>query len=508
MGHPSGLVILFITESCERFSYYGMRAILALYFIDHFLFKESVAFEIVASYGAMVYFMPVIGGFIADRWLGFRKAVIFGAILLCVGHLLMAFEGSGGTVVNGEVVRDEFALGSTFLAMSFIIVGVGFLKACISNMVGLLYVNDDARRDQGFTIFYFGINLGALLAILACGYLGEAYGWGYGFGLAGIFMLLGLATFMLGRSTLEGVGEPHDPSNLRSRFGGIRKEWLIYVGAIVAVFITAYLLQTRDLIKILLNGVGLIALAGVLIYAHRTCTVEQLRRMWVMMYLIVVSVIFWGLFEQAAHSLKGFASRNLDPTFLGIEFNAGQIEFFNPLFILMLAPVFVSMWALLSRKQADPSRPMKFGIGIIMCGFGYGMFLIGCLTANAEFQVAMVWVVLGFLLITMGELCLSPVGLSMITRYSPVEMVGVMMGIWFLASSVASLFGGFLAQFAAIDEEIGTVLPAVETLAVYENAFAIFTSLGIAVGVGVALSALWLKRFLGDESSPQEITNT
>lgn len=503
LGHPVGLVTLFVTESCERFSYYGMRALLALYLIDHFLFKESVAYEIVASYGAMVYFMPVIGGFVADRWLGFRKAVIFGAILLCAGHVLMAFEGTGGTLVDGEVVRDQFALGTTFLAMSFIIVGVGFLKACISNMVGLLYVDNDSRRDQGFTIFYFGINLGAMVAILLCGYLGQEFGWGYGFGLAGVFMLIGLAAFIFGRGTLKGVGEPRDPADLTSTVLGLRKEWWIYVVGVLAVFLTAYLLQTRDVIKILLNGVGIIALAGVLIYAHRTCTAEQLRRLWVMMYLIVVSVIFWGLFEQAAHSLKGFATRNLDPTFWGVDLNAGQIEFLNPLFILMLSPFFVSMWALLGRWQMEPSRPMKFGIAIILCGIGYGMFLLGCLNANAAFQVAMIWVILGFLLITMGELCLSPVGLSMITRYSPVEMVGVMMGIWFLASSVASLFGGFLAQFAAIDEEVGTVLPAVESLVVYEQAFEIFTVLGIAVGVVVALTAIWLKRFLGEDGVAQ-----
>ena len=500
LGHPRGLFVLFFTESCERFSYYGMRAILVLYLIDHFLFKESVAFEIVASYGAMVYFMPIIGGFVADRWLGFRKAVICGAVLLCIGHLLMAFEGDGSTVVDGEVVRDTLSLNSTFLAMSFIIVGVGFLKACISNMVGMLYVDNDSKRDQGFTIFYFGINLGAMTAILACAWAGQNLGWGYGFGLAGIFMLIGLTVFLVGRGTLMGVGEPRNPLNLASTVFGVRKEWLIYAASVIAILVTAYLLQTRDLTKILLNVVGLVALAGVLIYAHRTCTKQQIQRMWVMLYLIVVSVIFWGLFEQAAHSLKGFASRNLDPAFLGITFNAGQIESFNPAFILIFSPVFVGLWALLSNMRIEPSRPMKFGMGIILCGVGYGMFLLGCMNANAEFQVAMIWVVLGFLFITLGELCLSPVGLSMITRYSPVEMVGVMMGIWFLASSVASIFGGQLAQYAAIDEEIGTVMPAVDSLAIYQNAFTFFTELGIAVGIFVALSALWLKRYLGDET--------
>ncbi len=507
IGHPVGLVVLFFTESCERFSYYGMRAILALYLIDHFLFKESVTYEIVAVYGSLVYFMPVIGGFIADRWLGFKKSVIFGAVLLCVGHALMAFEGTGASVVDGAVVRDQITLSTTFLAMSFIVVGVGFLKACISNMVGLLYEENDAKRDQGFTIFYFGINLGAMLAVLACGWLGQNYGWGWGFGLAGIFMLFGLAVFIIGRGTLKGIGEPHDLVNLHSTVLGIRKEWWIYIGGIAATFFTAYLLQSREYIKILLYSVGLIALLGVLIYAHLNCTKEQLQRLWVMLYLIVVSVIFWGLFEQAAHSLKGFALRNLDPLIFGISFEAAQIESFNPAFILIFSPVFVWLWHILGKLRAEPSRPMKFGIGIILCGVGYGMFLLGCLNANNEFQVAMVWVVLGFLFITLGELCISPVGLSMITRYSPVEMVGVMMGVWFLASSIASLFGGFLSQFAAIDEELGSVMPRSESLLVYEHAFTIFTVLGVCVGIFVALTALWLRRYLGEDASDRGVKN-
>lgn len=501
LGHPRGLVVLFLTEACERFSYYGMRAILVAFLIDHFLFKESAAFEITAAYGAMVYFMPVLGGFVADRWLGFRKAVIYGAVLLCVGHLLMVNEGDGGTLIEGEVTRDEFALGSTFLAMSFIIVGVGFLKACISNMVGQLYGETDPRRDQGFTIFYFGINLGAFAAILLCAYLGTKYGWGYGFGLAGIVMLLGLTVFILGRETLQGVGEPPSIKNLQSSVLGIRKEWLIYAGGVLAVVVTAFLLQRTGVTKWLLNIIGLTALAGVLFYAWRFCSREQLQRIGVMLYLIVVSVLFWGLFEQAATSLKTFAARNLDPNLLGVfTFNANQIESLNPAFILALSPIFVWLWSALSKRRIEPSRPMKFGLGTLLSGIGYGMFLVGCLTTDADFMVNMIWVVLGFFFITTGELCLSPVGLAMITRYSPVEMVGVMMGIWFLASSVGSLFAGALAQIAAIDVLPGQVVAASESLPVYTYAFEVFTIIGLGVGVLVMLSALWLKRFLGEET--------
>ena len=507
LGHPKGLVTLFITESCERFSYYGMRAILVLYLIDHFMFKESVAFEIVASYGAMVYFMPIIGGFVADRYLGFRKAVIFGAVLLCVGHLLMAFEGDPAQVVDGVVQRDEMALTTAYLAMSFIIVGVGFLKACISNMVGQLYTDDESRRDQGFTIFYFGINLGAMSAILLCAYLGQTYGWGYGFGLAGIVMLVGLTVFLTARSTLEGIGEPRKPELLKQRILLIPLEWYIYAGGVLATLITAYLLETRDLTRVLLYGVGSVALVGIVVYALVKCTTAQFLRLCVILYLIVVSVFFWGLFEQAAHSLKGFASRNLDPELWFITFNPGQIEALNPAFILILSPIFVGIWAMLSSRRIEPSHPMKFGIGTVLCGLGFSMFLLGCLSANADHQVAMIWVALGFLLITMGELCLSPVGLSMVTRYSPIEVVGVMMGIWFLASSVGSLFGGWLAQFAAIDTVPGQVVPAADSLAVYTDAFRQFTLIGVVIGGFVILSAFGLSRlnlFQDDPSDEDE----
>ena len=496
LGHPVGLVTLFITESCERFSYYGMRAILFLYLTDHFLFKESSAIEIVASYGAMVYFMPILGGFIADRYLGFRKAVIFGAVLLCIGHLVMAFEGNAARVIDDTIVRDELALTFAYLAMSFIIVGVGFLKACISNMVGQLYGENDPKRDQGFTIFYFGINLGAMSAILLCGWLGQTYGWGYGFGLAGIVMLIGLLVFLRLRWTLEGIGEPNRPAVLKEKVLAIPKEWLIYASGLVAVLATVVLLRSQGIAQYLLYSIGLVALVGVLIYAFKNCTRVQINRLCVMLYLIVVSVFFWGLFEQAAHSLKGFALRNLDPNFLYFSFEASQIESLNPAFILALSPIFVWLWSSLSSRRIEPSQPMKFGIANVLCGVGYAMFLLGCMTTGSDYQVAMIWVILGFLFITMGELCLSPVGLSMVTRFSPVEIVGVMMGIWFLASSVGSLVGGLLGKFAAIDAGPNEVVEAVDSLAVYQNAFGIYTAIGIVVGVLVILSAFKLKNFL------------
>ena len=210
-GHPRGLAILFFAEMWERFSFYGMRGLLVLYLTKHWLFTDGVASGIYASYGAMVYLMPVVGGLVADRYLGFRRAVTWGAALLVLGHIGMAFEGSPATVVDGEVVQDAVALQIFYLSLGLIIVGVGLLKPSISSIVGELYEKADPRRDGAFTLFYMGINLGAVLATLTCGYLGETYGWAYGFGLAGIGMLAGLVTFIRGREHLQGKGEAPDP---------------------------------------------------------------------------------------------------------------------------------------------------------------------------------------------------------------------------------------------------------------------------------------------------------
>ena len=237
LGHPRGLYVLFFTEMWERFSYYGMKALLILYLTKHFMFGDREAGLIYGTYGSLVYAMPVLGGLIADRYLGYRKAVMFGAVLLVCGHFGMAFEGPPAVVTEHGVVRDGFYAQTFYLSLAFIIVGVGFLKANISTIVGQLYGENDPRRDGGFTIFYMGINIGAFTATLACAYLGETYGWRYGFGLAGVGMLTGLLVFQMFRHHLSGYGEPPDPADLnKSVFPGLDQERLIYVIGIIGVF--------------------------------------------------------------------------------------------------------------------------------------------------------------------------------------------------------------------------------------------------------------------------------
>lgn len=500
LGHPAGLFVLFISEACERFSYYGMRALIALYLIEHFIFEDGTAFGVVAAYGSMVYLMPIIGGFLADRYIGFRKAVIFGGILLCCGHLLMAYEGEASQVVNGVVQQDELALDIMFLALSFIIVGVGFLKPSISNMVGQLYLPNDPRRDQGFTLFYMGINLGAISSILICGWLGKTFGWAYGFGLAGVVMLIGLGSFLLGKPLFANAGVPNSLERLSERHLGVRTEIWIYTLCVPFIVISWFLMQYRGVLGSLLGLVSAIAILGIVIYSFvRTERVTR-HRLFAVLYLIVVSVVFWALFEQAGSSIKLFSDRNVDLAFLFWNLSAAQIDFFNPLFVIVLAPLFALFWRFLSKRSLDPSTPHKFAFAILMAGLAFFVMAWGTAVADTDAQVAIIWVIVGFLFITMGELCLSPIGLSMVTRYSAKEILGVLMGVWFLASSVASYLSGKLAQLAAVDYDLGESTVASETLLVYQDAFVTFGLIG--TGAAVALFALcpFVKKLLHVDS--------
>ncbi len=496
LGHPRGLFVLFFAEMWERFSYYGMRALLVLYLAHHFLFDDRFSSGLVATYGSMVYLMPIIGGFIADRYLGFRKAVVAGAILLCFGHALMAFEGTPATLLDGGVVRDDFAVGVLYLALSCIIVGVGFLKPAISNIVGQLYGPDDARRDQGFTIFYMGINLGALSAMLLCGWLGQAYGWGYGFGLAGIGMLAGLATFIGGQRWFSGAGEPPAPSVLRERLGGITREHLIYVGAVVAIAATWWLLQHRAIVGSLLGIVSAAAVVGVVLYSVLRCTRVERDRMFSVLFLTLVSVVFWTLFEQAGTSMTFFTERNVHTDLLGVEMQASQMGFLNPAFVILLAPLFSIAWRVLARQGMEPSTPMKFGLGVVQAGLGFLVLVFGAGYADSAGQVAVAWLVLAYLLHTTGELCLSPVGLSMVTRLSVAKVLGLMMGVWFLSSAAASYLAGLIAGAAAVERAPGAEVDALASLPTYVGAFEVIGYAGVAIGIVVMLVTPLVRRLM------------
>ena len=300
-GHPRGLFVLFFAEMWERFSYYGMRALLIFYLTKHWLFSDEKSSVIYGAYTALVYITPVIGGYLADRYLGQRKAVLFGAVLLTFGHLLMGVEGDGGT--------DSAAISIFWLALAFIIVGSGFLKANISVIVGQLYPRTDPRRDGAYTIFYMGINVGAALGTLVAGWLGETYGWSYGFGAAGIGMLLGLLVFIWGKPLLMGKGEPPNPERLMQSVAGIKFEWLLYLVGLAAVGGIWILIQYQSLVGSILGIAGAILVIYVLYTAVAKLGAEDRDRIFAAMFLIIGSILFWALFEQAGSSAKRLCTR-------------------------------------------------------------------------------------------------------------------------------------------------------------------------------------------------------
>ncbi|MGF1606173.1 MAG: peptide MFS transporter [Rhodothalassiaceae bacterium] len=559
LGHPKGLYVLFLTELWERFSYYGMRALLIFYATQHFLFDDATGSKIYGTYTSLAYLMPLIGGFLADRYLGSKRAVTFGAILLVIGHLGMAVEGSQadqyvefqgeryavltegrgedmqqilqagedryligaapeGMALTGPAAgllpeilptgeyqivseRNGFFVNAFFLSLAFIAMGVGFLKANISTTVGMLYAPGDRRRDSGFTIFYMGINIGSVLATLLCGWLGQTYGWKYGFGLAGIGMLLGLVVFLAGQKYLQGTGEPPKPDVLKQRLAGpLNREWLIYVGAILGIGVLWLLFHFRDLVgwALLIGGIG--AVAGVVVFAVTRLEPKDRDRLLVALVLTAFGTIFWSLFEQAGSSLNLFAQRNTDlpviwlPLIGEFQMQASQTQFFNPGFIVILAIPFSILWTRLARNKREPSTPVKFVLGLVQVGLGFLLLVFGAQFAGPDSQMALFWLAGAYLLHTTGELCLSPVGLSMITKLTVAQVVGLMMGVWFLSIAAANYVAGAVAALTASETVGGQVVDPAASLDAYIAVFQFVGVFAIAAGGVLLLLSPILKR--------------
>lgn len=553
-GHPRGLAVLFFAEMWERFSYYGMRALLVLFLVQHFLMSQDEASATYAAYAALVYLLPIVGGVIADRWLGARKAVTIGALLLVAGHFAMAFEGSGGqqfiTIAGQEyqvetvgrdtdrqqyavsadgvrtpitftteglvrdpalqsslpavtpqdqveqrVVRDLSGEKTVLLAMALIVVGVGFLKANISNVVGALYAQGDPRRDAGFTWFYVGVNLGSLLAKILCGWIGLTYGWAYGFGLAGIGMLLGLIVFQIGQPWLEGkAGPPPEMEGKRGLFG-IPYGALFLIGGIIAVIPTWLLLQRHELVE---KGLTILAPAifiGMLVWTTFFLKGETRSRMAAALILTMFSVLFWMLFEQAGSSLTLMAQNSVHmPGFI----NAAQSNLVNPLMIVLLGPLFAILWQVLAARNAEPSTPLKFSIALVIMGLSFVMLAWATRTQHDElFKIAFVWLALTYVIHTIAELLISPIGLSMITKLSAPKVVGLMMGVWFLSSSLAHALAGLVAGMTSTETVGGVVTNPAQALATYGEVYNMFGWVAVGVGLVLLLASPVLKRMMG-----------
>ena len=495
LGHPKGLFVLFMTEMWERFSFYGMKAILIFYLIKYHLFSDTEGNLIVGSYAAMVYAMPVIGGYLADKYLGFRKAVTYGGIMLVLGHIGMAFEGNAATESTLGIVRDERAIQIFFLSLSLIVLGVGFLKANISSIVGSLYEENDARRDGGFTIFYMGINLGSFLATIICSWLGETYGWSYGFGAAGIGMLLGLVVFVFGSKYFNDKSEPKDPVYLASKVGGITREWWIYILSTLSVVIVWSIIQHHKIVEGMLVFAAVTSLIFILRQLAFSGPVER-DRLIALTILIVFSVVFWALFEQAYTSLNLFAERSLDRNLpLFGEVAAGSFLSLNALFIILFAPVFAWLWVRLNKNNMEPNTAVKFGLAILLVGLGFGALVLGGKAAGTG-KVAAIWLVLAYLLHTFGELCLSPVGLSSVTKLSPARIVGFMMGVWFLATAGAEYVSVLLANLASIDTSGGEITDPVAATAAYMDLFYKLFLTGSIIGILLLVASPLIKKLM------------
>ena len=475
LGHPKGLFVCFATEMWERFSYYGMRALLILYLTKHWEFSDATSYLIYGAYTSLVYIMPVFGGMLADQILGSKKAVTYGAILLVFGHL-------GMTVENSEQIF--------YLSLALIVSGVGFLKPNISTMVGALYEEGDPRRDSGFTIFYMGINIGAFTATLLCGYLGEQVGWAYGFGAAGIGMLFGLMIFLWGQKYLEGLAEPPSKKYLEKVPGmrGITYEYWAYMSGILMVVATWFLVQNSQLVGQLLGGFGVVFIGAWLLYALFRCDSEERDRLIVVGILILFSLIFWALFEQAGSSLNILTDRGVDRVIFGWEVPASMFQSLNAGFIFTIAPLFAMLWIALAKRNMEPSTPIKFSIGIILVGLGFLALVYG-MKSSEGLQTGVLWIILIYLLHTLGELCLSPVGLSSVTKLSPQRIVGFMMGMWFFASAAGNYVAGLIAK-ATASESSGNSSEIFDI--VQKQSFMdVYTDVGLmAIGCGILLAVI------------------
>ena len=494
-GHPKGLFYLFFAELWERFSFYGMRALLTLYMVN-VIFQELVerdfaAAAVYASYGSLVYASTVIGGRISDSILGFRKSIFLGGFLMALGHFVLAIE-------------NDYTF---FLALGFIVVGNGFFKPNISTFVGSLYADKDPRKDSGFTIFYMGINIGGWVAPLLCGWLGSAYGWHYGFGLAGFGMLTGLLFFWSGIKAKVFGNEGLAPSEerLSEKIFGLKRVNMISLLAflsapLIAVLLASYkavgssdgFLGSQNIVNIIFKVVGVFIL-GYLAYILFKVSLEERKKLFVAIAITFFMTLFWGFHELSGSVITLFASRNVTLTFL----DAAQTNSLNSMFIIILALPISWMWTFLNKRKINPRTPYKFGFGLLIAGISFFVLSISGNAANEEGMVPFSYLLLMYFLISIGELFMSPVGLSKITDLSPQRIVAFMMGVWFLSSAYAFQLVGFIGKKLAI-ESTDINVGGLDTLSTYIGGFDLISKYAIGAGIIVLLTAPLLKKLMGN----------
>jgi POT family proton-dependent oligopeptide transporter len=512
-AHPKALFFLFMVELWERFSYYGMRAILVLYLTKTihggFGWDKKIGYGIYAAYGALVYLTPLAGGYLADKLLGFRRSIIWGAILMAAGQFtLSASTGS------------ELLL---YAGLALLVTGNGFFKPNISSLIGKFYPQGDPRRDGAFTIFYMGINIGAFLTPLTCGTIGELEGWSYGFLCAGAGMVAGLLIFLY--TVSQGYLEHHaDPpgtvqkpiSELGGEVGDFAEppagdtpisaavneagdiaeaphatpgkpapyshSLLVYVCSLLFLPIAGSLIYQNNIMDYILGAIGLGAI-GYMLYLSFEYPVAERQRMWVIIVLLFFTAIFWTFFELAGSALNIFTDQNVNKNVFGYELTTSNFQAFNAFFIMLFAPLFSVMWVKLAKNGLEPAAPVKFAIGLFLLGAGFLILNLGR-AAAVDAMVPAMFLILLYLLHTLGELALSPVGLSLVTKLAPVKIVAFMMGFWFLSSAIAHQAGKWIAVLTTVDENATPEQSMNLSLNVFNNVGL------VAIGAAVLLLAL------------------
>jgi POT family proton-dependent oligopeptide transporter len=483
-GHPKGLFYLFFAELWERFSFYGMRALLMLYMVKElfvaFEERDTIAVGIYASYGTLVYATPALGGMLADKLLGFRRAIMLGGVFMSLGHFVLAFE------------HPMFF----YAGLALIIIGNGLFKPNISSFVGTLYEPGDTRRDSGFTIFYMGINLGAFVAPLLCGWLGENYGWHYGFGVAGFGMLLGLLVFWRGMNAnvFGEHGHPPEPALLEEKKFGLKTKHLVPILAVLFIPVIAYLLQFGDfaignmfegtIVSFIFNII-VIGIISYLIWMMFQVSLQERKKLIVIIFLSFLMTIFWAFYELSGSLITLFADRNINLIWI----TPSGTNALTAMFVISMALPFSALWIYLSKRVKNPRTPYKFAFGLASIGIGFLLLSVSGQFADEAGRVPFVFLLGGYFMFVVGELNMSPVGLSKITELSPKKLVGFMMGIWFLASAYAFNLGGFIGRKMAIGGKAdGADVSGYDSLSIYTSGFE-----NIAyIGFGAALFALVL----------------
>lgn len=481
-GQPKGLYLLFFTELWERFGFYMVQTILVLYMSKGLDYSDNSSYLLYGAFSSLLYLSPVVGGYIADRFIGYRQSIIIGAVLFIAGYALMS-------------IKHE---GFLFFGMSIVIIANGFFKPNVSSIVGDLYTADDPRRDGGFTIFYMGINIGSLIPPLFAGALVATYTWGSGFLVASTGMVIGLITFLSGKKTLGHAGlmpaiSPlHKSKAFKSLF-----YCLLLLGILVSGGILHLLLFHPKEANLILVLASIGTIAAVLLFLFEELP-EQRRKMFACLILIIISVGFWAVYNQTFTSLMLFADRNMSKEFLGFTIDAEFTQFFNPFFIILLSPILSWLWLRLDAKGKNPSTPFKFSLGVLAMAIGFVVLAVGVYFFNSDGVASPWWLVLSYFIQTIGELLIFPIGLAMVTRLSPRHLVGMMMGVWFLTQSAAFAIGGGLAVLSSVPKDV----TGIASLDIYSHAFLIYG--GISFGLAIFSFALipYLNKLIGRTNGP------